>query len=153
MTAQPPAFWKTKALTALSDAEWESLCDGCGRCCCHKLEFEDDGEIAQTEVACRLLDIDSARCSNYPDRRSFVPDCLQLTPTLVPTLSWLPQSCAYRRLSEGKDLPDWHPLISGDPGSVVRAGISVAGKVIAESSVKFEDWEDHLIVWFDEIPE
>ncbi|MBI2379356.1 MAG: YcgN family cysteine cluster protein [Gammaproteobacteria bacterium] len=136
----------------MSEAEWEALCDGCGRCCCHKLEFEDDGEIAQTDIACKLLNIDTARCRNYPRRQEFVPDCLRLTPELVPGLSWLPQSCAYRRLSEGKGLPDWHPLITGDRKSVVRAGISVRGKVVPEDSVHPDDWEERLIVWFDEIP-
>lgn len=151
--AAPFPFWEHKSLAEMSEAEWESLCDGCGRCCCHKIEFEDDGEIAQTDIACKLLDIDTARCRNYRRRKQYVPDCLRLTAELVPTLSWLPRSCAYRRLSEGKGLPEWHPLLTGDPASVVRSGISVRGKVVPEDAVHPDEWEARLIVWFDEIPQ
>ena len=137
-------FWELD-LKALTRAEWEALCDGCGRCCLHKLEDEDTGEVIETNVACRLLDTKTARCSNYRHRKAFVPDCLQLTPRLVDQVAWLPRSCAYRLLAEGKALPDWHPLITGDPESVHDAGISVRRATVPEYEVDEEDWLDHVI--------
>lgn len=140
---KPLPFWKAKPLDALSKAEWESLCDGCAKCCLHKLEDPDTGEIAQTNVACRLLDIGSCRCANYPQRARYVPDCVILTPKNVGALKWMPKTCAYRLLAEGKDLFPWHPLVSGDPESVHRAGISVRGRAISER--RAGPLEDHIV--------
>ncbi|SLN21409.1 YcgN family cysteine cluster protein [Oceanibacterium hippocampi] len=138
-------FWRRKGLRELDAQEWESLCDGCGKCCLHKLEDVDSGEIAFTNVACRLLDLGSCRCSNYPERRRLVPDCLVLTPDMFDDLSWLPGTCAYRLIAEGKDLAWWHPLVSGDPETVHQAGISVRGRVVSERRVR--DLEDHIVDW------
>ena len=138
-------FWRVKALAEMSCAEWESLCDGCGKCCLHKLEDEDDGSYAYTNVACRLLDLGSCRCKNYPERRRFVPDCVQLTADAVAALGWLPSSCAYRLLAEGKDLAWWHPLVSGDPDGVHRAGISVRGRAVPEH--RAGPLNHHLVTW------
>jgi len=125
-------FWQRKALADMSAAEWESLCDGCGKCCLLKLEDIDTSEIAYTNVACRLLDLGTCRCSRYAERRRFVPDCVVLSPDNIGDLFWMPQTCAYRLLAEGKELPDWHPLVSGDPESVHRAGVSIRGRCITE---------------------
>ncbi|PRD45230.1 YcgN family cysteine cluster protein [Phyllobacterium phragmitis] len=124
-------FWQTKTLEELSRKEWESLCDGCGRCCLHKLQDEDTDEIYLTSVACTLLDADTCQCSDYPDRRKKVPDCVFLTPEIVHESAWLPKTCGYRLVAEGQDLYWWHPLVSGDPNTVHEAGISVRGKVTA----------------------
>lgn len=136
------AFWE-KPLSALNRTEWEALCDGCGKCCLHKVEDEDTGNIYPTNVACRLLDRDSGRCSNYRGRRAFVPDCIQLTPRLVRELAWLPRSCAYRLRGEGKPLPAWHYLLSGDREAVHQAGESVRGWTVAE--VEAGDLERHIV--------
>jgi uncharacterized cysteine cluster protein YcgN (CxxCxxCC family) len=135
-------FWE-KPLAQLDRGEWEALCDGCGKCCLHKLEDADTGEIHATEVACKLLDTHSARCTNYRGRRAFVPDCIRLTANNVARMTWLPKTCAYRLRAEGKPLFDWHPLISGDPESVHRAGISVRGWTISEGEAG--DLEFHLV--------
>ena len=128
MNALP--FWKAKPLSEYSEEEWEALCDGCGRCCLHKLQDEDTDEIVYTRLACHLLDTQSIRCTKYADRRQHVSTCLQVTPELLQENSeWLPLSCAYRRVYEGKELPNWHPLISGHQKSVIKANMSVAGKV------------------------
>ncbi len=127
----PAPFWE-RPLATLTRTEWEALCDGCGQCCMHKVEDEDTGEVYPTNVACKLLDLDSARCCDYRRRRKFVPDCLQMTPVLAQTASWLPETCAYRRRAEGLPLPDWHYLVSGDREAVHRAGASVRGKAISE---------------------
>ena len=145
MTTEP--FWKTKTLDQLTSNEWEALCDGCGRCCLNKLEDEETGEIAWTNVACRLLDCTTCRCTDYDLRTKMVPDCIPLTPQSVRSLTWLPPTCAYKLVDEGKELYAWHPLISGDPESVHRAGISVRGKTVSETEVSVEDFEDHLVDW------
>ena len=137
MTSPPnPAgtkpFWE-RPLTSLSREEWEALCDGCGKCCLHKVEDEDTGQIYRTNVACKLLDLSTARCADYRNRRAYVPDCVRLTPRLASSIAWLPDSCAYRLRAAGKPLPAWHYLLSGDSGSVHAAGASVVGKAISET--------------------
>jgi len=131
MSSSPP-FWKTKTLAEMTTAEWESLCDGCGRCCLHKLRHEDTEEISYTNVSCRLLDGATCTCTNYTHRQEIIPDCVSLTPQNLTEIDWLPPSCAYRRLSEGKPLSWWHPLVSGDPETVHQAGMSVRGRAIDE---------------------
>lgn len=126
-----PNFWQLP-LARLTRPEWEALCDGCGQCCMHKAEDEDTGDIYPTNVACRLLDIQTARCSDYPGRKARVPDCLRLTPKLAATLEWLPETCAYRLRADDQPLPNWHYLLSGDAEGVHKAGVSVRGKAIPE---------------------
>lgn len=138
-------FWKEKTLERMSDAEWESLCDGCGKCCLHKIEDEDTGDIAFTNVACRLLDPKTARCGNYLKRKNFVKDCQVLNPKKIRKLVWLPSTCAYKLVADGNDLPAWHPLVSGSKDTVHKAGISVKNKVISEDRVK--DLEDFVVDW------
>ncbi len=144
MPRQAP-FWKTKRLEDMTDAEWESLCDGCGRCCLHKLREEDTGELVHTSVACRLLDLKSCRCSDYPNRVRRVPDCVGLTASVVREIDWLPPTCGYRLVAEGKGLAWWHPLVSGDPETVHRAGISVRGRAISER--RAGPLEHHIVEW------
>ena len=139
-------FWERKKLTQMSKKEWEALCDGCGKCCLNKLEDEDTGAVEMTRIACRLLDDQSCQCSQYPIRHQFVPECIVLTPkTLKENMYWLPQTCAYRLIYEGRPLFDWHPLVSGDPASVHDAGVSVRGMTIPEFEVHEDDWDDHII--------
>ncbi len=125
------SFWREKSLDEMTPAEWESLCDGCGKCCLHKLRYAD-GSLKMTRVSCRLLDTDTCRCTNYPNRKQLVPDCVVLTQDSVGKLDWLPGTCAYRVLAEGGDLAPWHPLVSGDPSSVHTAGISMQGRCVSE---------------------
>jgi len=148
MPADAP-FWKTKTLDQMTDAEWESLCDGCGRCCLHKLRDEED-EIHFTNVACRLLDTQSCACSDYPQRQRKVPDCVRLTPEALEDIDWLPPSCAYRLLAEGRPLPWWHPLVSGRPETVHEAGISVRDRAISERSAG--PLEHHVVDWPGRLP-
>lgn len=140
------AFWKRKPIQKLSRKEWEALCDGCGKCCLNKLEDADTGQVALTRIACRLLDDNNCRCAHYDNRHQFVPDCIVLTPDTIESHAyWLPKTCAYRLVWEGRDLYDWHPLISGDAETVHRAGVSVRGLTLSEFDVADEDWEDHII--------
>jgi hypothetical protein len=129
--SQTPPFWKTKPLAALSPQEWESLCDGCGRCCLIKMEDEDSGEYYYTDVACRLFDSQTCQCRDYARRDEQVPDCVRLTPENVGALGWMPPSCAYRLIAEGKDLPVWHPLVSGTREALEASGASVRGRIHA----------------------
>ena len=141
-----PRFWERKPLNKMSRPEWEALCDGCGKCCLNKLEDEESGEVALTRVACRLLDDDSCRCAQYEIRHQFVPDCIVLKPENLDSHAyWMPQTCAYRLLWQGRPLPDWHPLITGDPDSVHKAGVSVRGMTVSEFDTPEDDWEDHII--------
>ena len=131
----------------MTAAEWESLCDGCGRCCLVKLEDAETGQIDDTDVACSLFDAESCRCRDYANRQARVPDCVKLTPETAMTLPWMPRTCAYRLLAEGRPLYWWHPLLSGDPESVHRAGISVRGRVVDEREVPDAELEDHVVFW------
>ncbi len=141
----PKPFWKNKKLTDLTHDEWESLCDGCARCCLLKLEDTDTSEIAYTKIACSLLDSEACRCKNYRNRHKIVPDCIVLNATNIKGLNWMPSTCAYRLIAEGKDLAWWHPLVSGDPSTVYSAGISVRGRTIPEESG--HDPDKNIINW------
>lgn len=141
-------FWRTTKLEAMDREQWESLCDGCGRCCLIKLEDEDSGAILATDIGCKLFDAGTCRCRDYPNRSTLVPDCVTLTPEAVRTLRWLPPTCAYKLVAEGQDLPWWHPLVSGDPETVVRAGVSVRGRVHAnEDEIDEEDVVERIVNW------
>lgn len=141
-------FWEQKSLAELNRQEWEALCDSCGKCCVHKLQDEDDAEIYYTNVVCDLLDANTCRCTDYPNRAQRVPDCLSITPeNFAECRAWLPESCGYRCVGEGRPLPEWHPLLTGNPLSTVAAGASVAGRVIAESQAG--ELEQHLVDWPD----
>ena len=145
-TGLRPRFWETVPLKRMTQKEWEALCDGCGKCCLNKLEDEETGEVALTRVACRLLDDETCRCTQYPIRHQFVPECISLEPkTLDRHMYWMPQTCAYRLLHEGRSLYDWHPLISGTAETVHRAGVSVRGMTVPEFEIDEDDWEDHII--------
>lgn len=145
----PPAtdqpFWKSMRLEQMNREQWESLCDGCGRCCLQKFQDGKTGKVTYTWVSCYLLDVQACGCGDYGNRTTLVPGCLVLTAEQIPRLRWLPITCAYRRLSEGKDLDAWHPLVSGDPESVHRAGISVRDKAISEVHVHPEDIDYYAI--------
>ena len=139
-------FWQTVPLAEMDDAQWEALCDGCAKCCLVKLQDEDTDEIVFTDIVCNLLDQENCRCTHYAERTKLVPDCVKLTKDNLDKIDFMPPSCAYRLLHEGQDLPDWHPLVSGDPDSVVAAGMSVKGRVIPE--IMFEgDAEDRAVDW------
>ena len=141
-------FWRTTPLEAMDQAQWESLCDGCGRCCLVKLEDDDTGKIHATDIACRLFDAGSCRCRDYANRTTVVPDCVGLTPKVVRSLSWLPPTCGYRLVAEGQDLAWWHPLVSGRAETVAEAGISVAGRVhCSEDEIALEDVVDRIREW------
>ena len=146
-------FWRRKSLVQMTAAEWESLCDGCGRCCLNKLEEEDTGRIYFTDVGCRLLDGETCRCRDYAHRTAEVEDCVRLTPEVVGTITWLPPTCAYRLVAEGRDLYWWHPLVSGDSETVHMAGVSVRGRVAAnEDEIDDETLEDHIVSWPLKVP-
>ncbi|WP_377295291.1 YcgN family cysteine cluster protein [Rhizobium sp. SG2393] len=151
MTAEP--FWKAKNLAEMTDAEWESLCDGCGLCCLNKLEDWDTGEIAWTSIGCTLLDGTSCRCKDYDNRQATVPDCIRLTPEMVESLTWLPPTCAYRLVRDGEDLYWWHYLVSGDRETVHAAGISIRGRTTSEDEVDVDDFEDYVVTWPLEVGE
>jgi uncharacterized cysteine cluster protein YcgN (CxxCxxCC family) len=146
------AFWQSKRLAEMTPAEWESLCDGCGRCCLKKLEDETTGKVVYTDVACRLLDRERCRCTRYARRHALVQDCVALDANSTDTMRWLPTTCAYRRLAEGKPLEWWHPLVSGDPETVHRAGISVRGRTLPESTVGDDELETRVIRWVKTAP-
>jgi uncharacterized cysteine cluster protein YcgN (CxxCxxCC family) len=145
-TANMP-FWEEKTLEEMTTEEWEALCDGCGRCCLTKLEDEDTGDIYVSDVRCKLLDGDTCKCTDYQNRAALVPDCIKLTPQNVREIGWIPVTCAYRRIAEGKGLAWWHPLVSGDPEMVAMVGVAVSGRTVSELSVKPGEWEDHVVDW------
>lgn len=147
MGALRESFWE-RPLRDLNNEEWEALCDGCGRCCLHKIEDADTGDIEETNVSCKLLDTDTARCTNYANRKTFVPDCLRLTLKIVEDVQWLPDSCAYRRRADGRPLPDWHYLLSGDREAVHRRGAGISGRVVSE--VDAGPLEHHIVDWGSE---
>lgn len=139
-------FWERVPLKNLTPREWEALCDGCGKCCLNKLEDEETGDIAFTRVACRLLDDETCRCAHYEARKTLVPECVVLTPANIADIAyWMPRTCAYRLIYEGKPLYDWHPILTGDPATVKAAGQSVQGWTVSEFEVPVEEWEDHVI--------
>ncbi len=143
-------FWRTKPLARMTRAEWESLCDGCGRCCLHKLREDDTGALHFTEVACRLLDTATARCADYANRKARVPDCVKLSAARLGKIDWLPPTCAYRLVAEGRDLPGWHPLVSGRAETVREAGVSVAGRCVPER--RAGPLEEHIARWPGQVP-
>ena len=140
-------FWETKALAEMTSEEWESLCDGCAQCCLAKVEDVDTSEVHYTDVVCRYLNTEKCRCTEYARRSELVPDCVRLTPDNLDRLPWMPRTCAYRLLAEGKPLPDWHPLVSGDPKSVHAAGMSVRGRCISEEYVHPDDLLLRIVEW------
>ena len=153
MSDEAPPFWRTKTLDEMTPDEWESLCDGCGRCCLVKLEDEDTGDLHHTDIACRLFDGETCRCRDYERRSVQVPDCVTLTPHEVRTLRWLPPTCAYRRIAEGRGLAWWHPLVSGDPTTVEKAGVSARGRVFAsEDEVTVEQMQMRIRAWPNRSP-
>ena len=145
-----PRFWEQKTLAQMNDSEWESLCDGCARCCLHKLEDADTGEVYYTGVRCRYLEEDTCRCSDYPRRSELVPHCIDLRRENLEALYWLPDTCAYRRLHEGKTLLAWHPLVSGRRESVHEAGISIRGRAVSDEFVHPDGYEEHIVHWVDQ---
>ncbi|WP_421786003.1 YcgN family cysteine cluster protein [Hyphobacterium sp.] len=144
MSSDP--FWKVKSLQEMTRSEWESLCDGCGKCCLVQLE-DEAGDRFLTSLACRLYDSASGRCRDYANRAARVPDCVVLTPDNIGRLAWMPKTCAYRLIHEGQDLPDWHPLVTGDSQSTFKAGMSVRGQVSSELLVDDDDFEDFIRDW------
>jgi uncharacterized cysteine cluster protein YcgN (CxxCxxCC family) len=149
MVTEAHPFWNTKTLREMTREEWESLCDGCGRCCLHKLEDIDTGLFYYTNIACHLLDTHSCRCCNYRKRKHIVADCLDLSQSGEQQFNWLPASCAYRRLHHGLPLSWWHPLVSGDPETVHTAGISVRGRTESEEQISRDQFEEHIIDWIE----
>lgn len=142
-----PEFWKHYTLAEMTQEEWEAVCDGCGLCCLVKLEDDDTREIAYTKVSCKLLDCETARCSDYEHRKQWVPDCIQLNYDNLQTIRWLPSTCGYRRLNEGKKLPTWHPLLTGSPHSVKQARKSAAGRCISETEIDQDEIDEYIVRW------
>lgn len=142
-------FWREKSLSEMSRAEWESLCDGCAQCCTIKLEDEDTGEVHHTAMVCDYLELETCRCTDYANRHRNVPDCVVLNVERAASFSWLPDTCAYRVLAAGGDLPDWHPLLSGDPDTVHESGASVLGKVVPESEIHEDERQAMILNWVD----
>lgn len=139
-------FWETVPLAKMTAPEWEALCDGCGKCCLNKLEYEDTGEVEFTSIACKLLDGETCRCTRYETRHNYVPECVRLSPKTLPKIAyWLPRTCAYRLLHQGDRLPDWHPLVTGDPNSTHASGNSVRGWTTSELLVPEDDWDHYVI--------
>ncbi|MCH2157356.1 MAG: YcgN family cysteine cluster protein [Oleiphilaceae bacterium] len=141
-------FWERKTLAQMTSSEWESLCDGCAKCCLHKLQDDETDEVFYTSVACRKLDLETCRCTVYRDRLKHVPECLDLIQEDLDALDWLPSSCAYRMVSEGRGLASWHPLVSGDADSVHKKGMSALGRVVSEDTVAEEELELYIIEEF-----
>ena len=153
MPDSSPPFWRAKSMEQMTKAEWESLCDGCGRCCLNKLEEEGTGKTFFTDVACKLLDAEACRCTDYAHRSARVPDCVRLTARNVRRIVWLPPTCGYRLIAEGRDLYWWHPLVSGDADTVHQAGVSVRGRVTAnEKDVPDSKLEDYIVSWPGRMP-
>ena len=150
LTLNKNQFWKNKAMNEMTPAEWESICDGCGRCCLQKLEDEDTGDVYYTDVVCRYFDEKSCQCTEYQNRSVLVPQCVKLEVGDIDRFHWLPSSCSYKVLHETGDLPSWHPLLTNDVSSVFNAGISIRGRVISEKDVSEDDWEERIIYWIDE---
>lgn len=140
-------FWQRKTLSEMTHEEWELLCDGCGKCCLHKLEDEDSGEVFYTDVACRYLDTSRCMCQDYKNRATLVPECLTLTKENVYQADWLPSTCAYHLLAQEKSLPEWHPLVSGSRASVHQAGVSVQGRVMSETFIHADDMQERVVTW------
>ena len=140
-------FWKAKSMAEMSQKEWESLCDGCGKCCCIRFEDEDTEDIYITDVVCKLFDSQSCQCTDYTNRSKLVPDCVTLTPDNVDQLKWMPQTCAYRLISEGKNLPEYHHLVSGSRQTIHKAGMSVQNAVISETEIDEEALTQRLVIW------
>lgn len=140
-------FWEDKSLAEMTHEEWESLCDGCGRCCLQKLQDEDSNEVFFTNIVCKYFDMQEHRCSCYSQRTELVPDCLVVSLNNPESIAYAPGSCAYRLLSEGKALFEWHPLITGDSAAIVEAGICIEGKAVSEEYIHPDQWEDHIIDW------
>ena len=142
-------WWNTLPLQALDTEQWEALCDGCAKCCLHKLQDEETGEIFYTKIRCRHLDDESCRCGDYARRSQLVPNCIQLAPDMAGDLQWLPVTCAYRLRAQGAQLPEWHPLVSGDPESVHRAGVSIRGRAISDEYVHPDGFDEHIVRWVE----
>lgn len=149
----PEPFWQTKTLTEMSEEEWESLCDGCAQCCQLKFKVADRPEFVMTPVVCKLLDTETCRCLSYENRHNLVPDCVEISPTNVDSLYWLPDSCAYRLIAEGKSLYDWHPLIAGDSQKMRDLGVSVANRAISERDIHLDDLATQAIKWVEDSDE
>ncbi len=142
-------WWNTLSLEELDTTQWEALCDGCAKCCLHKLQDEESGEIFYTRVRCRYLDEQNCRCSDYPRRSQLMPNCIQLSADTAGDLEWLPATCAYRLRARGESLPAWHPLVSGDPDSVHRAGVSVRGRAVSDEYVHPDGYDEHIVHWVE----
>jgi len=140
-------FWEHKTLSRMSDKEWESLCDGCGKCCLNKIIDDETEELHYTNVSCHLLHTKSCKCRKYDQRFKLVKDCVKVSLDDIQQFHWLPKSCAYRRLAEGKPIPEWHPLITGSHSAMHKGGFSVRGKIISESSIDLDNLEDYIAIW------